>query len=217
LDDFYAVNLPSRDASLVATSRNSNLNSWADVIARLKANPRSLSIGIQPGSADYLNLVLALQAEGLSIDNMRIVTYDGGGPARTAAAGGQVDISIVGAEGFIPLLSEIKPLVVFSDEPFPGFENTQTIASYASQAGLNIDFVGGSMRGVVIHSALKTNFPDRYNVLVSAFERVTKRPDVIQALQNQSLATDWYGPEVSNRAFQTTSRLMQQYADLFTN
>ena len=217
LEDFYAVNLPSRDASLVATSRNSNLNSWSDVIEQLKANPGSLSVGIQPGSADYLNLVLALQAEGLSIDNMRIVTYDGGGPARTAAAGGQVDISIVGAEGFIPLLSEIKPIITFTDEPFPGFENTQTIADYAAQAGLDIDFIGGSMRGLVIHSALKENHPDRYDILVSAMERVTKRPDVIESLTNQSLATTWFGPEVSNRAFQTTSRLMQQYADLLTN
>ena len=217
LEDFYAVNLPSRDASLVATSRNSNLNSWSDVIEQLKANPRSLSIGIQPGSADYLNLVLALEAEGLSIDNMRIVTYDGGGPARTAAAGGQVDISIVGAQGFLPLLSEIKPLLIFNDEPFAGFENTQYIADYAAKAGLEIDFVGGSMRGLVIHSALKENHPDRYEILVSAMERVTKRPDVIESLKNQNLATDWFGPEVSNRAFINTSRVMQRYADILSN
>ena len=217
LEDFYAVNLPSRDASLVATSRNSNLNSWSDVIEQLKANPRSLSIGIQPGSADYLNLVLALEAEGLSIENMRIVTYDGGGPARTAAAGGQVDFSIVGAQGFLPLLSEIKPLLVFNDEPFAGFENTQYIADYAAKAGLEIDFVGGSMRGLVIHSALKENHPDRYDILVSAMERVTKRPDVIESLKNQNLATDWFGPEVSNRAFINTSRVMQRYADILSN
>lgn len=217
LEDFYAVNLPSRDVSLVATSRNSNLNSWPDIISRLKENPRSLSIGIQPGSADYLNLVLALEAEGLSIENMRIVTYDGGGPARTAAAGGQVDFSIVGAQGFLPLLSEIKPLLVFNDEPFAGFESTQNIADYAASAGLDIDFVGGSMRGVVIHSALKVNHPDRYEILVSAIERTSKRPDVIESLKNQNLATDWFGPEVSNRAFINTSRVMQRYADILSN
>ncbi|MEX0584919.1 MAG: tripartite tricarboxylate transporter substrate-binding protein [Natronospirillum sp.] len=214
LEDFHMINLPSRDATLAATSAGSDLDSWSEVIERLKADPRSLSIGIQPGSADYLNMVLAFEAEGIETDNMRIVTYDGGGPARAAAAGGQVDISLVGGEGFLPLLSEIKPLVVFNDSPFAGFEDTQLITEYADENGLEIEFVGGSMRGWVVHSEFVENHPDRYETLLAAFERATKREDVIQSLQNQSLATDWYGPEVSNRSYLSTSQLMQRFSDL---
>ncbi|MEX1056154.1 MAG: tripartite tricarboxylate transporter substrate binding protein [Natronospirillum sp.] len=217
LEDFHMINLPSRDATLAATSAGSDLDSWSEVIERLKVDPGSLSIGIQPGSADYLNLVLALNAEGIDTEGLRTVTYDGGGPARTAAAGGQVDLSLVGGEGFLPLLSEIKPLVVFSDEPFAGFENTQTIADYASDKNLDIEFVGGSMRGWVVHAEFVENHPERYATLLAAFERATKREDVIQSLQNQSLATTWFGPEVSNRAFMGTSQVMQRFGDLLTD
>lgn len=214
LEDFHMINLPSRDATLAATSADSDLDSWSDVIARLQEDPRSLSIGIQPGSADYLNLVLAFEAEGIETDSMRLVTYDGGGPARTAAAGGQVDVSLVGGEGFLPLLSEIKPLLVFSDSPFSGFEDTQIVTDYAADNDLNIDFVGGSMRGWVVHPEFVENHPERYETLLAAFERATKREDAIESLQNQSLATDWYGPEVSNNSFLSTSQLMQEYGHL---
>lgn len=214
LEDFHMINLPSRDATLAATSADSDLDSWTDVIERLQADPRSLSIGIQPGSADYLNLMLALEAEGIETDNMRLVTYDGGGPARTAAAGGQVDVSLVGGEGFLPLLSEIKPLLVFSDSPFSGFEDTQIVTDYADDNNLEIEFVGGSMRGWVVHSEFVENHPDRYETLLAAFERATTREDAIESLQNQSLATDWYGPEISNESYLNTSQVMQRYSDL---
>jgi len=213
-DDFHMLNLPSRDATLAATSADSEYQSWGEVIAALKEDPSSVSFGIQPGSADYLNMILALEAEGIDFNDMRVVTYDGGGSARTAAAGAQVDVALVGGQGFLPLASQITPLMVFTDEPFPGFEDTQTVADYASENGLNIDFVAGSQRGWVVHTEFMEKHPDRYETLLRAVERATKNPKTIESLQNQELATDWYGPEVSNRAYEKTSQVMERYADL---
>ena len=213
-DDFHMINLPSRDATLAATSADSELQSWADVIAALKEDPQAISIGVQPGSADFINMALAFEAEGLDYNEMRVVTYSGGGPLRTAAAGSQVDLAFVGAQGFIPLMSEITPLVLFSDEAMPAFEETQLITEYGAENGMELDFVAGSQRGWVVHSDFVENHPDRYEILLGAIERATKNPEGVADLTNQSLATTWAGPEASNRAYVNTSRLMEQYADL---
>ena len=52
------INLPSRDYTLAATSSDSEIENMQQVIDALKADPSSLSIGVQPASADYANLML---------------------------------------------------------------------------------------------------------------------------------------------------------------
>ncbi len=112
LEDFTMINLPSRDYTLAATTADSEIENFQQVIDQLKADPTSLSIGVQPASADYANLMLTMQAAGIDPTKLRIVTYDGGGPNRNATAGGQVDVGFVGGEGFLPLKDKIKPLAM---------------------------------------------------------------------------------------------------------
>ena len=56
--------------------------------------------------------------------------------------------------------------------------------------------------------------PERYKVLEAAIERATKDPECIAALKGQQLATTWYGPEASNRAYLNAFATMQKYVDL---
>jgi len=213
-EDFYMINLPSRDATLAATAPSSQIQNWGQVIQRLKDDPHSLSIGIQPGSADHLNMLLALQTEGIDTAKVRTVTYDGGGPNRTATAGGHIDVGFVGAQGFLPMKSIIRPLLIFDEDPFPGFEETETMKQYAAKKGTEIDFVAGSQRGWVIHSTLVKKHPDRYKILLNAIERASKNPESVSTLKNQQLETTWYGPEVSNRAYLRTCEIMKKFVHL---
>jgi putative tricarboxylic transport membrane protein len=213
-EDFHMINLPSQDSTLAATSPGSQLKSWGEVVQRLKENPGSLSLGIQPGSADHLNMVLALEAEGIDPAKARVVTYDGGGPNRTATAGGHIDVGFVGAQGFLPMKSVIRPLLVFADDPFAGFEETETMKQYAGSKGKKIDFVVGSQRGWVVHASFPQKHPDRYQFLTKAIERATKNPECINSLKNQKLETDWLGPEESNRTYLSTCNIMKKYAHL---
>jgi putative tricarboxylic transport membrane protein len=210
VEDFQMINLPSRDFTLGATSADSQLESWEQVIDMLKQDPTSVSLGVQPGSADFLNLMLAVEAEGIDEDALRIVTYDGGGPARTAAAGGHVDVSFVGAEGFLPLRDQIRPLMIFADDPFPGFDETQTIAQYGGEKGVAVEHVPGSMRGWVVTTAFRNEHPDRYQIVADAIEQASKREDAMATLEGQQLPTTWFGPEESQqayiRAFETLAR-----------
>ncbi len=213
IDDFHMINLPSQDYTLMATEAGSDLESIDDVLARLHDDPSSVSIGIQPASADLVNLTILMEAEGIDPDALALVTYDGGGPTRNAAAGGVVDVALVGGEGFLPLADEIRPLLTFSDTRRDGWEG----ALITDVLGADAPFVSGSQRGWAVHSSFVEQHPDRYQILLDAIETASKNPDNIASLEEQQLATTWFGPEASNEQLRQTAALMEQYLDLLTD
>jgi putative tricarboxylic transport membrane protein len=209
-EDFWMINLPSRDYTLAATSSDSEIESFQQVIDSLKSDPSSVSLGVQPASADYANLVLTLRAAGIDPAALRIVTYDGGGPARNAAAGGQVDVGFVGGEGFLPLKDKIKPLAIYAADTVEWFPEAPTIAA----AGVQTDFVEGSQRGWVVATALKNEQPEVYATIEGAVERASKNPQAIETLKAQQLSTTWYGPKESNESFLANAAKMAKYVDI---
>lgn len=212
-DDFQMINLPSRDYTLLATSADKDIQSIDQVIERLKADPSSLSVGVQPASADYVNLMLMADLAGIDRSGLRIVTYDGGGPARNATAGGVVDIGLVGGEGFLPLEEKIRPLLVFDDQAREPWD-AMTVTELGEKLGGKAEFVAGSQRGWVVQSAFRDEHPDRYQILVDAIEKTSKDPRVIEALTSQQLATEWYGPEDSQQDYLRTFDVMEKHVDL---
>ncbi|MCS0494582.1 tripartite tricarboxylate transporter substrate binding protein [Ancylobacter sp. MQZ15Z-1] len=210
VEDFSMLNLPSRDYTLAATSSDSPIKTFAEVIEKLQADPGSLSIGVQPASADYANMVLAFQAAKIDPSKLRIVTYDGGGPARNATAGAQVDVGFVGGEGFLPLVSKIRPLAIFAEETVDWYPDAPLIGA----SGLKVDFVEGSQRGWVVTTKLKKEQPEIFKFLSGALERASKNPKAIEALKLQQLATTWYGPEASEKAYLANADKMAKYIDL---
>lgn len=214
-EDFWMINLPSRDATLAATASSKPINAIDDVVAALKRDPRSLTLGVQPASADFVNVALFLAGHGIDRNRTRIVTYaDGGGPARTATVGGHVDVGFVGGEGFLPLKERIKPLMVFSDETNEGFPEAAVWADHAKANNIAPEFVEGSQRGFVVLRRFVERVPERYKILEAAIERTTKDPECVAAMKGQQLATTWYGPEASNRAYLNAFTTMQKYVDL---
>ena len=209
-EDFHMINLPSRDYTLAATSADSEITDMKQVIDRLKEDPASLSLGVQPASADYANLVLTLQKAGVPTDALRLVTYDGGGPARNATAGGQVDVGFVGGEGFLTLKDKIKPLAIYSDEAPDWWPDAPTL----KDAGVETDFVEGSQRGWVVPTALTKEQPEIYAKIEAAVQAASQKPEAIEAREKQELATRWYGPEESNKAYLANFQKMSTYVDL---
>lgn len=209
-EDFWMINLPSRDYTLAATSSDSEIENFQQVIDSLKQDPSSLSIGVQPASADYANMVLTMRAAGIDPAALRVVTYDGGGPTRNATAGAQVDVGFVGGEGFLPLKDKIKPLAMYAREAPDWWPDAPLIAA----AGVETDFVDGSQRGWVVPTALKNEQPEIYATIEAAVEAASKNPEAVAALQAQQLSTTWYGPEASNEAYLANAEVMMKYADL---
>jgi tripartite-type tricarboxylate transporter receptor subunit TctC len=210
LEDFHMINLPSRDYTLMAAAADGDVKPVQDVINKLKADPGSLSIGIQPSSADLVNMMLFADANGIDREGLRLVTYDGGGPARNATAGGVVDIGMVGGQGFLPLAEKLTPLCVFDDAPRDGWK----CPPVTDINGADAQFVAGSQRGWAVHSSFVEKHADRFNTLLTAIESTSKDPKVIESLTAAQLATDWFGPDVSNKALRSTAKVMAEHIDL---
>ena len=84
----------------MATSAESEIKTVQEVIDKLKADPTSLSVGVQPASADLVNLMLFVDANGISREGLRLVTYDGGGPLTSALLGQKIDAGFSGLPEF---------------------------------------------------------------------------------------------------------------------
>jgi putative tricarboxylic transport membrane protein len=207
-EDFHMINLPSSDYTLLASAAGGKVKSAEEAIAQLKKDPKSLSIGVQPSSADYVNLMLLMDAHKIDRKALRLVTYDGGGPARNATAGGVVDIGLVGGEGFLPLREQVRPLVIFDSESRDDWDGPPV----TEVVGEDAEYVAGSQRGWVVHSTFVENHPERYQRLVEALEAATEAAQ--ESLETQQLARTWYGPEDSNEAFRRTAQVMEQHIEL---
>jgi len=211
-DDFTMLNLPSRDYTLMATSaENTMLKSVDDVVKALQADPQSLSIGAQSVSPDNINLALFADAIGVPREQLRIVTYEGGGTVRTAIMGGVIDIGLAGAEGFLPLRQLTRPLLLFNSKRQAAFDAPCVNDMHFKEA---LDFSPGTVRGFVLQSAFKTKYPDRYALMVNAFERAFKNPQAIASMEKQQLDPTWYGPDESNAVYQAMFTQYKKYAGL---
>jgi putative tricarboxylic transport membrane protein len=211
-DDFTMLNLPSRDYTLMATSaENTRLKSVDDVVKALQADPKSLSIGAQSVSPDNINLALFAEAIGVPWEQLRVVTYEGGGTVRTAVMGGVIDIGLAGAEGFLPLRQLTRPLLLFNSKRQAEFDAPCVNDMHFQKA---LDFSPGTVRGFVLQTRFKTKYPDRYQTIVGAFERAFKNPEAIAAMEKQQLDPTWYGPDESNTVYQAMFTQYQKHAGL---
>ncbi len=77
---------------------DSELTTWAQLIAALQANPRAINIGggSVRGSLDHLILALALEKSGIEPRAVRYLPYDAGGKAMLALLGGEVEVLSTG-------------------------------------------------------------------------------------------------------------------------
>ena len=211
VEDFDIINTPARDFTLLATSVKKPFKSINEVIDALKKDAGSLSIGVQAASADYVNLMLMADAAGINRTDLRVVTYDGGGPTRNAIAGGVVDVGLVGGEGFLPIMNLIRPLLAFSDERVAEFDAPTLQQVFPDK---KVETVAGSQRGFVVHPSLKQKHPDRYEALVKAVKGVSDDPKAVKSLEEQDLEATWYGPERSNADFRAAYGVIQKHIGL---
>ena len=213
-DDFTVINIPSRDFSLVASAPSRGINNIDEVFAKLKQDPSSVSIGLQPTSIDLVNTMLMVRGIGVDPAKLRLVTYDGAGPVRNAVLGGHVDIGVVAAEGYLTLKDRIRPLLIFDKVRSAEFPDAASIVEIGEKFGFKGDYVDGAQRSWLVRTAFKNEHPEDYAKLIAAFKKVTTDPAVVSSLGTQELESEWLGPEASQAIYDRTFTNLQKYADL---
>ena len=108
--DLTPLAMLMREYVTVWTHLDSPIKSAKDLLARLKANPSSLSFGLSPALGNQNHIVLGMLAKAAGVDpkQLKIVVYSSGGSGIPAALGGHVDAWVGTLGGAIPLAQSGK-------------------------------------------------------------------------------------------------------------
>lgn len=123
--DFTPLAVLMYEHVAVWTRAASPITSTADLIARLKQDPSSVSFGLSPGLGNQNHIVLGMLAKTAGIDPraLKIVVFSSGGQGMTAALGGHVDVwvgTLGGAIGRAKKGGGVRVLGVSAKQRQPG-------------------------------------------------------------------------------------------------
>jgi len=81
--------------TVLTVRAESPIKSMADLVARLKADPESVSFGMPArGGQPHLTAAAAVRAAGVDPRKMKVVVFKGSGETTTAVLGGHVDVMV---------------------------------------------------------------------------------------------------------------------------
>ncbi len=97
--DMTPVGILFKEYHVTAVSAQSPLKDGRELLARMRADPSSLSFGFfgNPGNHLHLGAAIPLKAAGVDIRKMTNVPYRSGPEAIVAAIGGNLDVALVSA------------------------------------------------------------------------------------------------------------------------
>lgn len=214
LDDFAFINGQWSDYDLIAASTESGVTSMEEMITAIRDNPGEHSVSVVTGSAGELSTYILLDVAGIPFEDLNIVTYESGGAARAAAAGGQVDFTILGAEGSDAIRDMVMPLAIISEDPLAGWDDVPLLNDAVADLDLEVPIVSGSIRGLAASAAFREEHPDRWETVVSAYERTMQNPEFIAFLESNEIGADWLGPERTTERVRTNFEILEQYGHL---
>ena len=110
---------------LIVVPTDSPIQSMADLTAKLKEDPGSVSWGGgSAGGTDHILAGLIAKAAGVDPTKVNYIAHSGGGEALSAILGGHVTAGISGYEEFAPQIAagKLRGLAISSDERLPGID-----------------------------------------------------------------------------------------------
>lgn len=138
--DFTPIAILATEWISLSASNQSHLSSGKEVMEKLKADPKSLTIGVAPGlgNNDHLAFVQAAKAYGVDVKNLDFLVYKSGGDLETALLGGHVDIASTAVSEVKTQhqAGKLKVLATTSDKRIKGLEDVPTW----KEQGLDIVF-----------------------------------------------------------------------------
>ena len=110
---------------IVVVPVDSPIQTLADLVAKLKADPGAVSWGGgSVGSTDHILAGLIMKAVGADLAKLNYIAHSGGGEALTSILGGHVTVGISGYGEFGPQVDagKLRALAVSSEERLPGVD-----------------------------------------------------------------------------------------------
>lgn len=125
LDDVTPLARLTGEYELVVVPADSPIKSMGDLVAKLKADPGSVSWGGgSTGGTDHILAALIAKGAGVDPTKVNYIAHSGGGEALSSILGGHVTAGISGYEEFAPQIAagKLRGLAISSDERVPGVD-----------------------------------------------------------------------------------------------
>lgn len=157
------------DYAAFVVHKDSELNTFQDLVAAYKADPRSVAIGggSVPGGMDHLVAAMAMKAAGENPTAVKYIPYDAGGKAMAALLSGEIKALSTGFSEAVALAEagEVKIIGVTSAERVPAYADAPTL----KEQGYDAEFV--NWRGFFAAPGLPEDKAQAYrDVLAAMYE-----------------------------------------------
>jgi tripartite-type tricarboxylate transporter receptor subunit TctC len=210
LDDFDFINSLWEDSTAIYVNKDKPWKTLPALIDAIKANPGEISASVTYTSAGQIGLLALEDALKLPLTSVRMVTFDSGGDTRNAVIGGSVDITSFQVDGMATAGDRVVPLGIFENTPTAGFQGP-TVNDSLKAYNASVPTIKGSIRTFIGHPEFKKNFPDRYEIVVSALKRTIERPDFQDFIKSQAMQASWRGPDISKSEIYENTAVWEKY------
>ena len=210
-EDFNHVNGQWQDYTAVLVNKEQPYETLADLLIDIRDNPGKCSSAIIPGDSGHLSSLILLERLGIPRENVNWVTYDGGGPMRTAVAGNQVTFSFTAALGSSVIKDQVNALAVYRQEPDPERWDAPPINEAISQFDIDTPVLAADLRCLSTHATLPAKHPEVYEELTGAYRRMLAREDFIAFTNEGQIGNDWIGPEATAESLQMAYDIFAKY------
>jgi tripartite-type tricarboxylate transporter receptor subunit TctC len=213
IDDFAYLNFQWFDEDLIALNKDTEYTSLPELLEDIRAHPKTVRAAVVRGSGGHLMAKLLLELAGIPQENLNLVTYNGGGIARAAVAGGVVDFIVISAPGTESIREYIRPLAIFSHQRNPEWD-VPTLNEAMASTGIQVPILPGSIRGFATSAEFKRRYPERFDKLALAIKSALESKELIGFLQRASIGDRWIGPESSEKTMRETFDIFKNYSYL---
>jgi putative tricarboxylic transport membrane protein len=159
----------------IAVPPNSDIKTVADLVSRMKANPRSVAwAGGAAGSLDHVTVGLFAQEIGVEPKNINYVAHSGGGQAAVAIMGGHVQVGVSGVSEFEQMAKggKLRLLAVMAPARVEGI-STPTL----KEGGIDLEV--GNWRAVFAPAALSAEDQKQLSAAVEATTKTSGWKDTL--------------------------------------
>lgn len=187
--DFTPIASLFNDYVVFAVNPNSSIKTGKDLIAKLKENPQSVSIGFATtlGSHNHIAAGLLAKSVGVNARNLKAIAFKGSAEAITQVLGGHIDLVTTAAGNVAGHVAEgrLRVIGVSADKRFPGaFAQVPTW----KEQGANL--VYGGWRSII---APKDITPAQIAYWEGVLRKVASNPDWKADLEKNYWSDDFVG------------------------
>lgn len=192
ITNYKAVASFLREAEAFAVPTNSKYKTINDLLADIKANPKTVAIGGgNYGGVDHVTIATIAESVGVKALDLNYIPYSGGGTLTPDVISGRVAVGISGTSEFASYVAagKMRILAVTSPKPLTTIKGKTLI-----QQGINLTF--GNWRGILAPADLSA--ADYLN-----FVKVIDTVHVTQSWKDVLVAKSWIDEYRAGSAFTT--------------